>query len=491
MSEEMEIRQVDVERKAIRRSFPVYARVTEGKDFLTPFHLNYYRVLDAFAHGRIRRLIVTVPPQHGKSKGSTILLPSYVLGLDPDRKIAVVSYSDKFAKRFNRAVQRVIVTPLYSAIFPDTRLFGRNVATMAAAPLRNSETFEVVDHKGFLKAVGRKGQLTGEAVDMVIMDDLYSNSIEGNSPVIRDEVGEFYSSVVKTRVHNTTQELIVFTRWHEDDLIGRIMASEEVITLNSMDDIRDGYQGWYIVNFEAIKESDPTPLDPRSMGEPLWPEKHSRELLEAKRKRDPHTFECMYQGHPSSREGLLYGDNFRTYETLPDKDKILRKANYTDTADKGEDKLCSICYEVGADGMVYVVDVLYTSEPMEITEPTTAQMLVRNGTRESHTESNNGGRGFARAVGKLAPTVRMVDFVQKGNKEARILSTSATVLQCIVMPADWRLRWPEFCRDLTLYKRLFRSNRFNDAADVLSGIIEKEVIGKDTNRIKTFGFSNN
>ena len=113
----------------------------------------------------------------------------------------------------------------------------------------------------------------------------------------------------------------------------------------------------------------------------------------------------MYQGHPSSREGLLYGLNFAEYDQLPH--EIVRRANYTDTADTGDDYLCSLSYAVDADGVVYITDAVYSREPMEVTEPLVAGMLLRSDTRQAAVESNNGGRGFARSLQALAPSVRI------------------------------------------------------------------------------------
>ena len=89
---------------------------------LQPFHRTYYRVLEAFAAGRIRRLIVTMPPQHGKSVGATTLLPAYLLGLDPDLRVAVASYSGSLASKFNRRVQRILESREYAAFFPGTAI---------------------------------------------------------------------------------------------------------------------------------------------------------------------------------------------------------------------------------------------------------------------------------------------------------------------------------------------------------------------------------
>ena len=89
---------------------------------LQPFHRAYYRVLEAFAAGRIRRLVITMPPQHGKSVGASTLLPAYLLGLDPDLRVAVASYSAALASRFNRRVQRIVDSAEYAAFFPETTL---------------------------------------------------------------------------------------------------------------------------------------------------------------------------------------------------------------------------------------------------------------------------------------------------------------------------------------------------------------------------------
>lgn len=442
---------------------------------LTNFHLNYYRILHQFSIGKIKKLIVTVPPQHGKSLGSTQLLPSFLLGIKPDLKIAIASYSDTFAKKFNRSIQRIIDTDIYRNIFPETTLNKRNIATVAGSWLRNANEFEIVGKLGSLKAVGRGGSLTGNPVDIMIMDDLYKDAAEGNSPLIRDNVFEWYDSVVDKRLNNNSQQLIVFTRWHEDDLIGILERAQGVKTISSFKDIDNSFRGWHKINFEAIKASDKTELDSRDINEPLWPERHSLQLLLERRALDPHTFECMNQGNPSAKEGYLYS-SFKTYNELPSERNIVKLANYTDTADMGEDMLCSICYVVDKLNDIYITDIVYTDEPMEVTEPATAKMLIDNNTKISYIESNNGGRGFARAIQKISPGVNIQWFNQNKNKESRILTNAPTVIERIKMPEDWMKRWPKFYNHITTYKRTFRANRWHDAPDVLTGIIEKEPI---------------
>ena len=467
-----------------RRSLNDFARTMIPALDLTPFHRSYYDTLDRFARGEIRRLIVSIPPQHGKSLGSSVLLPAYLLGRQPDRRIALASYNLRLASRFNRQIQRLMDASAYRSVFPRTRL--KRSSAKDRGTLRTAEEFELVGSRGGLLSVGRNGALTGRPVDVFILDDLYKNAQEANSPLVRDHAWDWYNAVVKTRLHNDSQELLVFTRWHEEDLIGTLCRREPFVEFTDwaqLDTLPP--DTWLYLNFEALKTRPPSPVDPREPGEALWEELHGAELLRGKRRLDPVRFECMYQGRPSVREGLLYGDNFLTYEELPR--DIVRRANYTDTADTGDDYLCSLCYVVDPDGVIYVTDAVYSREPMEMTEGLVGTMLRESGTRAALIESNNGGRGFARAVQALAPQVRVEWFHQSANKEARILSNAATVVHTVRFPCDWALRWPELYAHLTTYRWKFRANRWHDAADVVTGLVEREIAGRDT-RIKSVKF---
>ena len=458
---------------------------------LQPFHRAYYRVLEAFAAGRVRRLIITMPPQHGKSVGATTLLPAYLLGLDPDLRIAIASYSGQLASKFNRRVQRILESREYAARFPATTI---KRGSKPPSYIRTADEVEIIDRRGSLLSVGREGSLTGNRVDCFILDDLYKDALEANSPLVRANCWEWYTSVVRTRMHNRSRELIVFTRWHEEDLIGTLLQREPVEELRSWAQLEAAAAAtdagasdrWLHLNFEALKRSAPTEIDPRQPGEALWEEQHGAALLEAKRRLDPLQFEAMYQGRPSAREGLLYGANFAEYDELPR--EIVRRAAYTDTADTGDDYLCSLAYAVDTDGVIYITDCVFSREPMEQTEPLVAEMLERSGTRLAAIESNNGGRGFARAVQRLAPGVRVEWFHQHGNKEARILSQAATALHLLRFPRGWSRRWPELYTQLTTYRRIFRANRWHDAADVVTGIVEREVPDGSSRRLRGVRF---
>jgi len=445
----------------------------------TKFHENYYEILDAFARGKIKKLIVSVPPQHGKSEGSSRLLPAYMLGNNPDLRVGVLSYSSGFAKKFNRAVQRLIISPEYQKLYPGTRTRQNERDTLTT---QTATEFEIVGHTGSLLAVGRGGAITGNKLDVAILDDMYKDFMEANSPITRETVWDFYINVVKTRLHNDSQELIVFTRWHDDDLIGRIGQVEDIIPINDLaqlDDIPE--DAWAKVNFEAIKESEPTAIDSRDVGQALWPKMHNKRKLLLRRKLDANRFDCMYQGNPEPKEGLLYGD-FETYTKLP---PTQGNGNYTDTADSGDDYLCSISYRKGRD-KIYVTDILYTQEPMEVAEERLPMMFERSDTRYANVESNAGGRYFAVKLSKKTRT-KVKWFYQKKNKEARILTNAGTVNEAIVFPVDWQDRWPTFAAHVRHYKRIYRANKYNDAPDVLTGIVEKEVFARSGKMLKRIG----
>ncbi|MEE4248559.1 MAG: phage terminase large subunit, partial [Kangiellaceae bacterium] len=266
-----------------------------------------------------------------------------------------------------------------------------------------------------------------------------------------------------------------------------------VVELKTDDDLIDVVENlkddeFLKINFKSIKEGNPSILDPRKNGSPLWPERHSLQKLKSTRSKDPDKFDCLYQGDPVSKEGLLYQQDFKTYTELPE---IKKRKNYTDTADTGKDKLCSINYAIPlskVDEHIYITDVIYTDEPMENTEPLVSNMLIKGNINESNIESNNGGRGFSRNVDALnkkqTRSITVNWFHQSGNKESRIYSQSANVNRTIVFPSDWHIRWPDFYKDVTKYKKIFSANKFDDAPDTLTGIIEKE-----TKRSNSWGSS--
>lgn len=431
----------------------------------------------------------TFIPTHN-SEGSSRKLPAFMLGLNPDRKICIGSYAATIARDFNRDVQRIIDTPRYRELFPGTYLNGSNVVTMSNTYLRNSDVIEMVGRKGSLRVVGRGGSLTSKTVDVSILDDVYKDYAEGNSPIVRAAAWKWYTTVVRTRLHNDSQELIVFTRWHDDDLIGRIEKSgETIIDVKCWADLEDVTPGaWVRINFEGLKTGEPTEIDPREPGAALWESRHSKQKLEAQKALDPVQFQCLYQGNPGSAEGRLY-QPFKTWVEKSDYGTYIRSGAYIDVADEGDDLLFAATYDVyKSDNLFFnektkrmepilfalITDMEMTDENTDVTTVTVPAMINRNGTQKAWVESNNGGAGYEKVIKKKVRAITD-PFYQGGNKESRIITASAMVNQHIIMPFGWETRYKAVYDHVTGFLRNFGANTHDDPEDGLTGIYEKEI----------------
>lgn len=251
--------------------------------------------LDKFERGEIKKLAIALPPQTGKSELSSRRFPAYALGKNPDRKIALCSYGAEHAQAFNRDVQRIIDNELYTDIFKGTFLNASNAATDASGGYkRTANIFETVGRNGFLKTVGIGGALTGTPVDIGIIDDAFKDRKEAESKTIRKNVWDWYTDVFESRLHNDSQQLALFTRWHMDDLIGRILD-------------RDGKASeggeWHYISLPALREDMSDPDDPREIGEALWEVRHSRERMKKIKATKAVTFASLYQQRPAPAEG--------------------------------------------------------------------------------------------------------------------------------------------------------------------------------------------
>lgn len=439
-------------------------------------------------------------PTHN-SQGSSRFLPADMLGLYPDIRICICSYAATIAKDFNRDVQRLIDSESYRAVFPETVLNGSNVVTVANNYLRNSDVFEIVNHTGSLRVVGRGGSLTSKTVDVMIYDDLYKDSSEANSPIIRAAAWDWFTKVAQTRLHNDSQQLIVFTRWHPDDIIGKIIDSEKVVFVESWADLENIPAGaWVLVNFEAIKTGQPTEIDNREAGQPLWAQRHSLERLLAQKQLDPLGFQCLYQGNPGDATAFLY-QPFKTWVEKKDWGQYIRSGCYVDVADQGDDFLFAASYDIyRSENQIWnenkrryepllfalITDIEFTDEPTDVTTVTVPRLINNNGVQKAWIESNNGGSQFEKNVKKKVRALT-VPFYQGENKESRVVTNAPFVNQHIVMPFGWETRYKKFHDHIVGFLRKFDANDHDDDADGLTGIYEKEIADGNT---KPYGTAN-
>lgn len=262
--------------------------------------------LDRWLTGENSRLMLFMPPRFGKSEVGSRRLPAYVMGKFPDASLIATSYSADLSSRMNRDVQRIIDNPFYQELFPGTMLYGKNIRTVANGTwLRNSEIFEIVGHKGVYRSAGVGGGITGMGGQFVIIDDPIKNMEEANSEAYRERVWEWYQSTLYTRLEKDGRILLIQTRWHEDDLAGRLLTQAKSDP--------DADQ-WRVVDFSAIREGDGLQRagghsngdDPREIGDALWPEKYSLERLAAIRSSvGSRVWASLYQQRPAPVEGAI------------------------------------------------------------------------------------------------------------------------------------------------------------------------------------------
>lgn len=442
---------------------------------ISDHHRRYANALDKFSSGEIKNLMVFMPPQHGKSELCSRRLPAKLLGDNPELRIALASYNHSFASKFNRDVQRIIDSEEYKQVYLDTRLTAKGFKTDGNW-LRNSEEFEVVNHRGSFITVGVGGGLTGRPVDIGIIDDPYKDAADAWSPTIRQNVQDWYDTVFKTRLHNESQQLITLTRWHQDDLAGTILKREP--------------EKWHVVIFPAIKIGEPTEEDPRQEGEALWESKHSLERLLAIKEQNSHVFESMYQQNPKPAEGLLFPieelNKFKLSEIEEKQSSGTIAA--IDLADKGEDFYCMLVAYI-IDGNVYIIDCVFTQEPVEKTEPLTISMLEKYKPNRCRIESNGAGEMYCRSLkNKCRQSGFYIHFdpvFTTANKETRMLLASGQIKDYFYFRSDYKHNSPydKFMNQLTSYT-LQGKNAHDDAPDTTTALLDmilKSALRRKTN----------
>jgi len=397
-------------------------------------------------------MVVNIPPRFGKSRTATKTVQWLFGKYGANIRVMTGSYNETLSGTFAKQVRDCIAekktlgVTVYNDIFPNTKIkYGE--ASVQKWALVGSEQANYL-------ATSPTGTATGFGCNIMIIDDVIKNAEEAYNANTLSKLQSWFTDTMLSRTENGFKLIIIMTRWSTDDLAGFI--------LNNYDNVVH-------VNYKAVQDD----------GSMLCPDILSKEDYELKTKNmNKDIVAANYQQEPIDVKGRLY-TMFKTYTDVPkdDKGNTLFKyiLNYTDTADMGSDFLCSICYGMFGD-CYYILDVLYTKDAMEVTEPATAKMLTANNVGCAIIESNNGGRGFARNVEKECKLLgnrhtSVKWFTQSKNKIARILSNSTSVMDNVYFPVNWQDRWPEFARAINKYQREGK-NEHDDAPDALTGVYE-------------------
>lgn len=306
--------------------------------------------LDRFVSGEVRNLMIFTSPRHGKSELVSRRLPAYLLGRHPDDPVIACSYSADLASRMNRDVQRILDDDKYRQVFPDTHLYGSNVRTTAQGTyLRNSDIFEIVGHDGVYRSAGIGGGITGMGFKWGIIDDPVKSQKEADSATFRESVWEWYTSTFWTRQEKDARKLITLTRWHEEDLAGKLLA------LAVSDPAADQ---WEVISFPAICEDPGAPYEQRNEGEALWPEKYNLAYFAAAKANNPRQFAAIHQQSPRAREGNMF--KLAGLPIVPAPPRAGNRVRYWDLGGSDSnmaDYTVGVRINAAPDGLFYIEDV--------------------------------------------------------------------------------------------------------------------------------------
>jgi predicted phage terminase large subunit-like protein len=241
-------------------------------------HLAYLQhQLDRVTDGEIKRLMIQMPPRHGKSETATIRYPIYRLNMDPELRVVVGAYNATLASKFSRKARRLAAHT--GIALSDDRTAVDDWETAAG---------------GGMRAVGVGGGITGQGGDLIVIDDPVKSREEAESEVYREKVWNWYTDDLYTRLEPGGAMILIMTRWHMDDLAGRILASE-------------GAAKWTVVNLPALAlENDPLG---RAFGEALCPDRYDEEALLAIKTdggMSEYAFAALYQQDPRPRDGNMF-----------------------------------------------------------------------------------------------------------------------------------------------------------------------------------------
>lgn len=432
-------------------------------------HLVVCRYLDAFLSGDIPRLMVFMPPRHGKSELVSRRLPAYILGRNPNAQIITASYGADLARRMNRDVQRIIDDEAYQRIFPNTKLFGKNIRSAVQGTwLRNSDIFEVCEYSGVYRGAGVGAGITGMGMNYGIIDDPLKNRKEANSLVVRDAIWDWYTSTFRTRLAPGGGILLTVTRWHEDDLPGRLLA------LAASDPAADQ---WEVINLPAVAEKPLADYDPRQVGDALWPDRFDLDDLERTRvSLGSYDWNSLYQQRPAPPEGGMFKRQWFG-DLITASPRQARRVRYWDKAgtDTGEGAYTAgVLVARDANGMFYIEDVVrgrYSALDREQVIKQTAQTdkeLYGAVTIYTEQEPGSGGKESAEAtVRNLAGFVVHAERVT-GDKVTRAQPFAA---QCEahnvkIVKADWNAA---YLAEMTN----FPNGKYKDQVDASAGAFNK------------------
>lgn len=430
--------------------------ITRTRYKAAAFHEAVATALEEVERGDIRQLIFCMPPRHGKTEMATKRMAAWYSGKHPEHNIAVGSYSDTMAEDMGSDTRAILAQSQFKQVFPEHKLRrGGNAKA-------NIQT----DRGGRLVFVGRGGALTGRGAHLLLIDDLFKDHEEARSPAIREQAWNWFTKVAMTRRMGKKLVIITMTRWHSDDIIGRLTDPENPC-YNAIE-----AKKWKIIRLPAIAEED-DPLG-RQEGEPLWPDgpdQFDLDFLQSQQRLDPLGFAALYQQRPTVADGILFRrENIQRYDPadLPEGLRYYATSDHAVGTKQRNDPSCFGKAGVDRQDNLWLTDIFWKRVPTDQAVEAMLQMCTGQNApliwwAERGHISQSIGPFLYKRMNETGVYINIREVTPIGDKEQRAQSIAARVAMGKVYVPKGPI-WDKFVEELLA----FPNGVHDDAVDMLS-----------------------
>lgn len=408
--------------------------------------------LELVESGHVDRLMVFMPPRHWKSSTVSEKFPAWFLGRDPRRTIIHCSYSNDLAEQFSRSVRDTIQSNRdFNAVFPDCQL---------ATDQRNAQTWALLwAHRATYRAAGVGGGITGRGADLILIDDPVADEEAVWTEDRRESLWRWYQSKLRTRLEPGGRIILIMTRWHEDDLAGRLI-----------EEMKHAGEKWKIVSFPATAEpesADGVDTLGRKYGEALWPERYNvKELVGLRSAVSERVWNSQYQQRPSTQQGnMILADNILEGNP-PEMKAQVRGWDLASTKGKG-DFTVGVLVGLGEDGNYWILDVvrkqLATNERDEMIRVTSMVDGMEETIQRFPQDPGAAGKSLVASITRMLSGHRLRFKPISGDKTIRADPMSSQVNQ-----GHFRMIKAEWNSILVDELKMFPNGRHDDIVDALA-----------------------
>jgi predicted phage terminase large subunit-like protein len=402
-------------------------KVTPNWTWDWPHQLYIYSALQRVTDGETKRLMIFMPPRHTKTETVTVRYTAYRLEQDPEMNVILGSYNQHLANRFSRKIKRVVESRIDMSK-------DRNAM----------EEWETAKGGGF-RAVGVGGGITGFGGDLIMIDDPVKSREEAESEVFRNKCWDWFNDDLYTRLEPDAAIILTMTRWHEDDLAGRLL-----------EDMRSGGEKWEVVSLPAIAEEDDAMG--RKVGEALCPDRYDLETLTKIKTKGSYSFDALYQQRPTAKSGSFFQvDKLQVVDAIPAGLEACRGWDQAATPGGGDYTAGVRITEADADGIFYVTDVVRGQWDTATRDRTIKQTAALDGVTTAiagEQEGGSGGKGQAENFVRMLAGYSVSTEPSTGAKTVRAdpFSSQVNAGNVKLLRGDWNRAYIDELRKFPLGK---------------------------------------